>query len=143
MLENPFQPDDQKRNTGQLRHFLGYALVIGGIAMSVWVFATVYSIFQEPENLAKFRQLVSSDLETTVTIAEKEGVKIVIPTEILSYGVALVLLMIALSAAATFIVGGARLLDSDIDRLSRRVRSAADRTSRKLDSLGQRLRSIK
>lgn len=125
---------DEPRSMG-FKDFLGIVLIIGGVAVAVWILMNVYSLFTDPAKLTSFAELVADNLETSISSGDKQGVKIVIPSEILSYFIPLALLMIAAGIAATLITGGVRLLDSDIQRLSRRMITMQNVLTTKMDHI--------
>jgi hypothetical protein len=92
------------------RNFLGYVLIGCGVAIAFWVVINVYGLFTEPAKLMPFQKLVASNLETTIAQANKEAFKLVIPAEVLSYFIPMVLLIIAVSIASMLFTGGIRVL---------------------------------
>jgi hypothetical protein len=96
--------------TIDFRNFLGYILIGCGVAIAFWVVINVYEVFTQPAKLMPFQKLVASNLETTVSQANKEAFKLVIPAEVLSYFIPLVLLIIAVSIASMLFTGGIRIL---------------------------------
>ena len=66
---------------GIAKDYLGYVLIIFGVLILLWVLLNVYNLFTNPDKLLPFQELVSGHLETTISHAEKEGLKIVIPKE--------------------------------------------------------------
>lgn len=140
MLEEEFGAEKNAEKPVGIKECLGFFLVICGVSIALWVFLNVYGLFTSPEKLTPFQQLVSSNLETIISHAEKEDVKIVIPSEILSYFVPLILLMIAAGLGGMLITGGVRLLDSDIQRLSRRIATMGSKLTTKMDRIQDTLR---
>jgi hypothetical protein len=94
----------------QGRNFVGYVLILCGAAIAFWVVFNVYGLFNEPAKLTPFQELVASNLETTISHANQEGFKLVIPSEVLSYFIPLFLLVIAFGVAGMLVTNGVRLL---------------------------------
>ncbi len=117
------------------RDYLGFMLVLFGVSIAFWVFVSVYGLFTAPEKLSPFQELVSHNLETWISSSEKESLKIVVPAEILSYLVPLFLLLIASGIAGVLITGGCRLLDSDVQRVSRKITTLGYKLHTKLDHI--------
>ena len=140
MSEEEFGAENSLQKTIGVRGYLGFVLVICGVLIAFWVFMNVYGLFTEPEKLTPFQKLVSSSLETVISPSDKEAVKIVIPAEILSYFVPLILLATAAGIAGILITGGIRLLDSDVQRLSRRIATMGSKLRIKMDRIQDTLR---
>ncbi|MBN1457748.1 MAG: hypothetical protein JW912_07850 [Sedimentisphaerales bacterium] len=121
MSEEEFGTWQEPQHSIRGRDYAGYILVICGVSIGFWVFIQAYSLFTGPEELTRFQELVSEKLEATVSAPEIEGLKIVIPSEIFSYFIPVVLLMLAAGVARMFISSGVRLLDTDVQRISRRI----------------------
>jgi len=140
MSEKEFGAEHNLQKTMGVRDYLGYLLVICGVSIAFWVFLNVYSLFTEPEKLTPFQKLVSSSLETIISPADNKSVKIVIPSEILSYFVPLILLTTAVGVAGILVTGGIRLLDGDIQRLSRRIAAMGSKLRTRMDRIQDTLR---
>jgi hypothetical protein len=140
MLEEEFGAEKNVEKTVGIKECLGFFLVICGVSIALWVFMSVYGLFTKPEKLVPFQKLVSSNLETIISHAEKKDMKIVIPSEILSYFVPLILLMISVSVAGVLVTGGIRLLDSDVQRLSRRIATMGSKLTTKIGRIQDTLR---
>jgi hypothetical protein len=140
MLDEEFGTEHNSQKTMGVRDYLGFVLVIFGVSIAFWVFMNVYGLFTEPEKLTPFQKLVSSNLETIISPSDKEAVKIVIPAEVFSYFVPLILLTTAGGIAGILITGGIRLLDSDVQRLSRRIATMGSKLRTKMDRIQDTLR---
>ena len=140
MLEEEFGAEHNSQKTVRVRDYLGFVLVICGVSIAFWVFLNVYGLFTEPEKLTPFQKLVSSNLETIISSMGKEELKIVIPSEVLSYFVPLILLTIAVVIAGILITGGIRLLDSDAQRLSKRIATMGSKLRTMMDLIQDTLR---
>lgn len=140
MPEEEFGTEDNLQKTKGVRDYLGFVLVICGVSIAFWVFLNVYGLFTEPEKLTPFQKLVSSNLETIISTSDKKGLEIVIPAEVLSYFVPLILLTTAAGIAGILITGGIRLLDSDVQRLSRRIAAMGSKLRTKMDRIQDTLR---
>ena len=143
MHNEGFGTEDNLQKTMRVHDYLGFVLVICGVSIAFWVFVNVYGLFTEPEKLKPFQELVSGSLETLISSSDKESMNIVIPAEVLSYFVPLILLMIASGIAGILITGGVRLLDSDVQTLSRRVATMGTKLRTKMDSIHDELRKNK
>ena len=140
MLDEEFGTEHNSQKTMGVRDYLGFVLVIFGVSIAFWVFINVYSLFTEPEKLTPFQKLVSSNLETIISLSDKEAVKLVIPAEVFSYFVPLILLTTAAGIGGMFISGGIKLLDSDVQRISRRIATMGSKLRTKMDSVQEVLR---
>ncbi len=140
MYEQEFGVEKGPQKTVGVKDYMGYALVICGVLIAFWVLSNVYSLFTKPEKLLPFQELVSWHLETIISDAKKEGLKIVIPKEILSYFVPLILLTTAAGIAGIFISGVIKLLDSDVQRLSRRIATMGSKLRTRIDRINDTLR---
>lgn len=123
---------DSEQNAG-LKYF-GFILILTGALIAFWVFLNVYKIFTHPEEMVRFQQLVSSQLEALVS-SEKEEVKVIIPGEVLAYIVPLFLLMIAVGVASVFIKGGVSLLYGSFQRFLLRIARLEHKMGREIDSV--------
>lgn len=125
MQEQGFGPELVTEDKRGFKEVLGYLLVILGAAMAIWVFLNVYTMFNSPEKLTEFKGLVSGSAEAIVSASESKEVKVIVPAEVLSLFLAVFLLAVAGGIAGVFIKGGTRLLDGDIQRIARRISTAA------------------
>jgi hypothetical protein len=140
MSELGYGIQQEEQATSIFKAFLGYVLILCGVAIAFWVIFNVYGLFTDPAKLSPFQKLVSSNLEATVSTPNKEGVKVVIPSEIFSYFIPIVLLIIAAGIAGTLITNGVRLLDSDSQKLSRKITAMESNLQTRMDRIGHTLR---
>jgi hypothetical protein len=126
-------PRDSQQNIG-LKDYLGCIFILTGALIAFWVFLNVYKIFTNPQEMVRFQQLVSSQLETLVS-SEKGEVKVVIPREVLAYIVPLFLLMIGVGVAGVFIKGGVSLLYGSFQRFLMRIARLEQKIEKEFQSI--------
>jgi hypothetical protein len=135
---------ERERNSEQgpsAKEYIGWALIALGVLIALWVLLNAYRLFTDPQQLTRFQELVSGELET-IGSSEAKEVKVVIPREILSYFVALMLLSIALGIASVFITAGVRLVEAGYQRFLRRVSTLEYKLSSKIDAIKDSLKNI-
>jgi len=140
MLEREFDTEERTGESWGFKEVLGYLLVILGAAIAIWVFLNVCRVFNSPEKLTEFRGLVPGSAEAVVSTSDSNGVKVIVPAEVLSLFIAIFLLAVAAGIAGVFINGGTRLLDGDIQRITRRVSAAASTLGDRIGRLEEILR---
>lgn len=96
---------------GDFKRFLGLALVIIGVIISLWVFTKVCKIFTAPQEIKVFEQIMPESSEWREL--EIEGKKVVLPVNtfrFIAYGIGSFLLLVAAIVAGGLISGGVGLL---------------------------------
>ncbi len=102
----------------KLKNLLGIVFVVCGFCIAMWLFFTVYQLFNNPERLIPFQKLVQGRLESTLSGGE-DSIKFVIPSEYLTYFIPIVLLLITGAVAGVLIKSGVKLLQNDLRAMIR------------------------
>jgi hypothetical protein len=72
------QRQDERDGLTIFKGYVGLCLIDLGVFVALWVFSNVYSMFEDPQSLTAFQELVSERLEAAWT-TDGERVKVVIP----------------------------------------------------------------
>lgn len=105
MILDQDRSEDAQSRQWNMRSGMGILLILSGLGAAFGVLLEIYALFVSPQELAIFRQLFSDH----VTINWQNGA-LSVPSEIVAYGVPIVLLSMAGGIAATLINGGINLL---------------------------------
>lgn len=102
------------------RNVVGFAMVLGGIAIGVWVFSQIYNAVFDPGKLSVFKNLVPSDIEFVAEIADSNA-RITIPGEFLAYLIPIMLLAMAVNIGISISKNGVNLLYGNLQKLLLKV----------------------
>jgi len=123
MPENQYgERPEADANIRIAKNILGIVLIIAGCLLAYWVCAKIFMIFDDPQKLEIFSQIVPLDPEQRAL--EIEGQKIILPLglfKFMAYGIGAFLLMIAASIAIGLITGGVNLLQPGIQKLETKL----------------------
>jgi hypothetical protein len=97
-------------------------------------------MFNNPMHISKYQQLVKNNISTTITIKEKEEIKVIVTPEIISYIIPIFLLIIGVSVAGMFIKGGVKLLSPGIGYLKENINTNFEKLT---NSIEKKINQIK
>lgn len=113
-------PNEEESSVSAIR-VLGFALLIVGIAMCVWVFIQAVHLFNNPNEAQLFERILPFDAPGEITI---DGEPIVLPEEFyyfLAYFATIFTLAIAGFIGGAFLSGGVSLINPSGEKLEKRI----------------------
>jgi positive regulator of sigma E activity len=121
MIKNTILDENNDGFKIGIKELIAMTLIILGITIGIWVFLNASKMFTNPENISSFQHLVKNNIDTTITIKEKETVKVIVAPELISYLIPILLLMLCVSVAGIFVAGGVKLLSPEIENLKKNL----------------------
>jgi hypothetical protein len=106
------------------KNVLGIILIIAGGMFAFWICMTIYSIFDEPQKIEIFNQIIPPGPE--VREVRIEGKEFVLPSgmfKFMAYFIGVLLLAVAARIAIGLISSGVRLLQPAIQKLEMKIAS--------------------
>ncbi len=88
-----------------LKSALGTVLILSGLGAALGILVEIYALFVSPQELAIFRELFSD----RVTISWQGG-NLAVPSDLVAYGLPILLLFVAAGIASTCLNAGLSLL---------------------------------
>ena len=130
---NFHKTEDTPKNS--LATLLGFFLLLTGTASGLWIIITVYRIFTDPSELARFYQSVPSiTINLPESIADNQKADLVkMVQEALKY-----ILMIATGISSAFIAAGAHLVYSNYQKIMTKLSGLETRINARLNKFENR-----
>ena len=135
MIENQWPAENKHKFAMGIKERIAIALIVIGTIIGGWIILNVFRMYHNPMHISKYQQLVKNNISTTITIKEKEEIKVIVTPEIISYIIPIFLLIIGVSVAGMFIKGGIKLLSPEIGYLKKNINTNFEKLTKKIDQI--------